>query len=236
MPLIKSVETPRIGAFSINDIEQEAAALLEGARRRAAAIIEAARTEAEQQRQAAHDAGVEQGRQIGHREGVARGEEEGREKAYAEHREAIAALAQSLEGILNAFSAERESLATRAGEEVTQLAIAIANRICKRAAEIDPRVCELNVESALRLVVKSHDVKLHVHPADHDHIRQLLPAIGRKWPALTHIELVEDLDVDRGGCRVLTEGGLVDADLRTQLDRVSADLIPASRTTTDPSL
>lgn len=72
----------------------------------------------------------------------------------------------------------------------------------------------------------AHDVKLNVNPADFNLVKSLLPQLNHKWPALTHIELVEDSNVTRGGCRVYTEGGLIDADLQTQLDRIAADLIP----------
>ena len=227
MPVIKSAESPSFSAFSMNDIEAEAAALLEGAKRRAAAILERARQEADEQRQTGYDAGLVAGREQGHIEGFQAGTAEGKAQAFTEHEQKLVALADTLDAILRSFNADRAALAARSQGEVTALAIAIADRICKRAAELNPEVCRVNVTAALRLVMKSQDVKLHVHPKDHDDIKTLLPAIQRKWPALTHIELIEDPEIIRGGCRVLTEGGLIDADLQTQLDRVAADLVPA---------
>ena len=226
MPVIKSTDTPRYAAFSMTDIEQEAAALLEGAKRRSVAILEQARQQAAEQRQKGYDAGLAKGRDEGHAQGYAKGLDEGQAAAYAGGREALQALADSMTSVLRGFNEERARLATAATDEVPRLAVAIAERVCKRAGRFDPEVCHANATAALRLVMRSHDVKLHAHPADCENLRTLLPTIQKRWPALTHVELVEDANVDRGGCRVHTEGGLVDADLRTQLDRVAADLVP----------
>ena len=218
--------SPRYAAFSMTDIEQEAAALLEGAKRRSVAILEQARQQAAEQRQKGYDAGLAKGREEGHAEGYAKGREEGQATAYAEQREALAALADSMTSVLRGFNDERARLATAATDEVPKLAVAIAERVCKRAGRLDPEVCAANATAALRLVMRSHDVKLHAHPKDCENLKTLLPTIQKRWPALTHVELVEDANLARGGCRVHTEGGLVDADLKTQLDRVAADLVP----------
>ena len=229
MPVIKSTTSPRYVAFSMTDIEKEAAALLEGAKRRAVAILEMARQQAAEQRQKGHDAGLEKGRQEGHADGHAKGLEEGRLAAYNEHRGRLQELADAMTAVLRDFNAERAALATRATDEVPKLAVAIAERVTKRAGRLDPEVCQANATAALRLVMRSHDVKLHAHPDDCETLKLLLPTIQRRWPALTHVELVEDANLARGGCRVHTEGGLIDADLQTQLDRVAADLVPGGR-------
>lgn len=226
MPVIKSIERPASLPFSMADIEHEAAALLEEARRRSVSIVEQARNEAAEMRQAGYDEGLEQGRRTGQEEGLIQGREEGRQQAIEEHREALEGLSQALEGVLHAFDVEREALVARAASEVPRLAIAIADRVCKRSTAADPAICQANVNAALRLVMKARDVRLHVNPADAVAIRDLLPGIGRQWPSLAHIELVETGDIARGGCRVVTEGGLIDADLNTQLERISADLVP----------
>lgn len=230
MPVLKAANTPTdavpFNEFSLVDIEREAAALLEGAKRRAAAIIEHARVEGEKERKQAEQQGFDEGRRAGHADGFRQGREEGKQQAIEEHAQKLGELAEVLDGVLRAFNAEREQLAARAGSEVPHLAVAIAGRIVKRAGAYDPNVCIANATAALRLVMRAHDVKLNVHPDDFASIKTLLPELKRKWPALTHVDLVEDPNLARGGCRVHTEGGLVDADLQTQLDRIAADLIP----------
>ncbi len=230
MPVLKSTAAAKeirpLRSFSMTDIEVEAASLLEGAKARATAIVERARTEAADTRREGYELGYAEGTQAGHAEGHAAGMIEGRDKAYAESQEKVTDLATQLDATLRTFNADREALAARAGGEVPHLAVAIAERIVKRAGSFDPNVCVANATAALRLVMRAHDVKLNVNPADFNLVKSLLPQLNHKWPALTHIELVEDSNVTRGGCRVYTEGGLIDADLQTQLDRIAADLIP----------
>ncbi len=230
MPVLKSTPAAQaLTQFSLTDIEHEAASLLEAARRRAAAIVDNARTDAAKARQEGRDAGFAEGRDAGFAEGHKKGLAEGKAEAYATHEARINKLADVLDATLRAFNVEREGLAARAGSEVPHLAVAIAERIVKRAGAFDPSVCIANATASLRLVMRAHDVKLNVHPDDIATIKSTLPELKRRWPALTHVELVEDPDLMRGGCRVQTAGGLVDADLKTQLDRIAADLIPEEK-------
>ncbi|MEM7807215.1 MAG: FliH/SctL family protein [Planctomycetota bacterium] len=231
MPVLKatpasSPDVRPLRSFSMTDIESEAAALLQGAKARAVAIADQARADAARARETAYEAGYLEGKEAGHADGHREGTAEGKAEAYASEKERLSELHTLLKESLKEFNAERASLAARAGGEVPHLAVAIAERIVKRAGAFDPNVCIANATAALRLVMRAHDVKLNVHPADFNLVKSLLPEINEKWPALTHVELVEDNNIQRGGCRVYTQGGLIDADLQTQLDRIASDLIP----------
>ncbi len=46
------------------------------------------------------------------------------------------------------------------------------------------------------------------------------------WP-VGHVELVDDATLSPGGARIFTLGGMVDADLDVQIDRIVADLVPS---------
>ena len=226
MPVIKSHSAPATAEFSMHDIEREAVTVLEAARRRAGAILQHAREEAAAERDHVLEEARRDGLARGHAEGYEQGVAAGREEARVEHSARLGELSIALESLLRTFDADREALAGRAADEVVTLALAIAERICKRAGMFDRRVCADNAAAALRLVMRAHDVKLHVHPADLDNLSALLPEVQRRWPSLKHVTLHADAALTRGGCRVFTEGGLVDADLQSQLDRIAADLVP----------
>ena len=232
MPLLKTAPdhparpAARLVSFEMADIEREAQSLLAGAKRRAEAMVERARADAEAARREAHEQGLAAGRKAGHAEGHAAGLAEGREAAHAEHSERLSKLIGQLDATLIGFDEARVDLARRAVDEVPRLAVAVAERVTKRVGRFDPAVCKENAAAALRLVARSHDVELAVHPDDAAAIRDLLPDFGRRWPTLKHVALVEEDDLAPGGCRVRTAGGLVDADLQTQLDRIAIDLVP----------
>ena len=78
----------------------------------------------------------------------------------------------------------------------------------------------------MKLAVGAADVRIAIHPAQRATLTAALPALRAEWPLLKHVELIEDAALGPGGCRIHTRGGLIDADLDTQLDRVIEDLLP----------
>jgi len=80
----------------------------------------------------------------------------------------------------------------------------------------------------MRLVVRSTDVRIAVHPGQKQMLAESLPQLRMNWPNLTHVELIEDAKLTPGGCRVFSAHGEIDADLERQIDRVAADLLPGA--------
>jgi flagellar assembly protein FliH len=125
------------------------------------------------------------------------------------------------------LDAARLALEAESKTAVIRLAIAIAERVTKRLGVLDHEVAVANVDEALRLVVHTADVRIAVHPTQRATLADVLPRIQAKWPALKHVELVEDAAITPGGCRIYSGGGEVDADLELQLARIAEELVPA---------
>jgi flagellar assembly protein FliH len=166
----------------------------------------------------------------GRRDGLAKGLDEGRaagqKQALEEHRpqltEAVAALTDAAADL----DASRGELESAALEEVVALAIAVARRVTKRQALVEPQVLTENLREAMRLVVSAAAVKVAIHPSQRRTLDAALPTLRLEFPRLGHVEVVDDESVHPGGCRVYAGGGQVDATLDEQLDRVVADLLP----------
>lgn len=196
-------------AFSLKDIEAEAALLLAQARQ-----------EAEEIRLAAHATGLAQGRQDGLAQGLAEGKQAGRDQALAEARERLTQLVQSLAQTAAALDAGRRQLEAQGLTEVIALAATIARRVTKRQGIVDPQVLLANLGEAMKLAVSSADIRIGLHPSQIALLQSALPDFLKTWPHLQHVELIEDAAIAPGGCRIFTCHGQVDADLNTQLDRV----------------
>ncbi len=110
------------------------------------------------------------------------------------------------------------------------LAIAIARRVTKRLGVLDGEVLTENVRAAMNMVVHSTDLRIALHPSQKQTFATALPQLKLEWPAFEHVEIVEDAELDPGGCRIFTRDGLVDADLNEQLNRIAAELLPAPGT------
>ena len=229
MGLIKSnVAPPSLSPFSMADIEKQAKLILLRARQQADQLLAAAQSEAESLKQQA----TAEGAAHGHRQGLAQGLEEGKraghQQALNEHR---AQFQQALQALSNAMiEADRHRAELEAGAlaEVVRLALAVARRVAKRQGMVDPEVLTANLHEAMKLVVAKSDLRIAIHPAQRKTLDEALPELQLSWPQLQHAKVVEDASIVPGGCRVLAENGSVDADLQTQLDRIEAELLPAT--------
>jgi flagellar assembly protein FliH len=211
MGLIKAEAAPPLVRFQWRDIELEAQKLIEAARGEADAIRDAAR---------------EDGFRQGHSQGLAQGRDEGLRTAIDEHAQqmesALAALHQAAERV----TAARQQQQADGVCEIVELAIAIARRVTKRQAMLDPQVLVANLRESLALAGRGRQLRIAIHPAQHEILAMALPHLSLEWPALSAAQIVEDASLSLGGCRVFTDHGQIDADLESQLDRVVAGLMP----------
>lgn len=227
MGVIKSANAPLAAApFSMRDIEAQAQAIIQRARQQADQILADVRSQAQAIRQNAYDAGFTAGREDGLRKGTEDGLAAGRQQALAEHRQSLRQLAQTLTAVVKEIDESRCRLESQAASEVVKLAVAIARRVTKLQGSLDDRVLTENVRAAMKLVVRSTDVRIAVHPSQKQVLTQVLPLLQVDWPAISHVEIVADDALSPGGCRVFTAQGKIDADLDAQIDRVAADLLP----------
>ncbi|MGE5609138.1 MAG: FliH/SctL family protein [Bacillota bacterium] len=227
MGLIKAGNvTAKATVFSMKDIEDHAKALLLRARQQAEQLLAAAQVEAEGLKQQAQADGFAEGRQEGLTKGREEGLKIGREAALQEQREQLANLITALTGSVTQIDVSRRELEAAALKDVIRLAIAIAERVTKRQGVLDPQVAIANVTDALRLVTHASDVRIALNPSQVTTLQEVLPRLKSQWPALTHVELMEDESLAPGGCRVFTAHGVVDGDLDEQLKRIVAELLP----------
>lgn len=228
MPLIKSSSSAIASArpFSMADIESYARTLLLKARQDADQLLAAAQDEAEQLKQAAQIEGLAAGKKEGLIQGKAEGEKVGRAEAFEAEKKTLTDLLALLTAMLESLDQERKSLTDRAEAEVLPLALGIAHKVTKRMGQLDPRVVEANAREAVRLVLSRHDLRIHAHPDQLNLMHQIATRLQQQWTQLTHIDVVQDITISPGGCRITTAGGEIDADLQSQLDRIARELVP----------
>ena len=105
-----------------------------------------------------------------------------------------------------------------------------ANRIRRheftRPDKEDDRVAQ--IEAVLGAVVRPTRLTLRVHPDDLHVAKEELPSLVARFDQCTHAELIEDASLSPGSGVATTEGGgRIEADVRAQLERVVAEMLPA---------
>ena len=154
-----------------------------------------------------------EGYRAGHREGL----EAGQREALTQMAPRVARIDEMI-GVLNAdlLRIDRELAA-----DVVQLALTVARNLVGAAVEVRPEIVQTCVEEALRQMAQNYGpVHLTVNPQDGALVREVLQASARTpgW------SLKEDSAISRGGCRVETTGGEVDATIESRWQRTTAAL------------
>jgi flagellar assembly protein FliH len=154
---------------------------------------------------------VERMHQQAHQEGYAAGYREGAAAAAAE--------AARLQQIASALTEEAQQFDQRLGEELLGLALAISRQVLKQALKVHPELILPVIAEVLGHVPQTHRrAHLAVHPEDAALVR------ARLGDQLTRSgwEILEDAQMQRGGCRVHAPDCDVDATLERRWQRVVA--------------
>jgi len=153
------------------------------------------------------------GFRAGHREGA----EAGRAEAIADAAPRVA----RFDELLTALQEDLQRVDRELAHEVVQLGLAVARKLVGAALEARPEIVQECVEEALRHVVQTPGpVHVIVHPEDAALVRSQLEVSPRAgaWA------LKEDSTIARGGCRVITAAGEVDATLNSRWERITTAL------------
>jgi flagellar biosynthesis/type III secretory pathway protein FliH len=208
-------------ALSLADVEREAQRRLGQAGREAEELLSEARREGERIRAQAALDGRRQGEEDGRRAGREQARGEALAAAQKDAREALQQLTQALGAALARFDHDKRELLGAAEAGVLELALEIARRVCKLAAARTTDVAVANARAALELMQHEHDLELRVHPDELQAIEASAAALKQQAAGLAHVRIVGDETVERGGCRITSRSGTVDAGLSVQLDRIA---------------
>jgi flagellar assembly protein FliH len=119
-----------------------------------------------------------------------------------------------------------ERLISRHTAQLVRLALDIAEKIIQKAVEEDSQIVASTVERAKREVTDAKEIRIWLHPKDFELLREIRPdliKIGEEGGRT--IEAVAAEEVSRGGCRLETEMGIVDATIPVQIEEVRRQLL-----------
>ncbi len=178
----------------------------------------AARTQAQQPRSGPRPASPEvkatrEGYDAGYREGMA--------AAQRDATREFAGQARRLADLLNAAQEEIARLDQELAEEVLQVALRVAKQIVHASLTVRPELVLPTVEEVLRDITQaSQPARLMLHPDD---ARVVRAALIEQLDAC-RCAIAEDPELARGGCRLESASGEIDATLETRWQRVEVAL------------
>jgi flagellar assembly protein FliH len=155
----------------------------------------------------------EGGYQDGHRDGLA-AMDAFRQSFSSQTTAQVMAVVQSLNGQIEALE---QALAQR----ITGIALELARQVVRSEIALHPeRVVAVAQEALGVLLMSARHVTLRLHPDD----QQLVATGCGEQLAAREVRLVADAQIERGGCRVESDIGAVEAEVATRWQRASAAL------------
>lgn len=207
-------------AFNFVDLCQEAEQVIAQAQQTAEELLTRARQEVaslhEQTRMAAREAGLQAARTEIQRQAM----ELTSQRLDEELKSALPALKAAAE----ALQSERDRWLIRWEQTAVRVGVAIAEKLVKSQISTRPLLASGMITDALRLAAGQPRITVHLHPDDLAAWGDHGPQIVESLTACADSTLIADPDVSRGGCRIETIHGEIDAQVETMLERLANEL------------
>lgn len=130
-----------------------------------------------------------------------------------------------VQAMLSGFARQRRGLLAELQPYVVRIGVEVAHRIVRRELRTDPGMVSRTVGAALEQVAAASETRVRVHPLDaqvlQESIREIVPAPDEA----AALEIIPDGSIERGGCVVESDRGIVDARLQTQFEEMQARLL-----------
>jgi len=141
--------------------------------------------------------------------------QKGRDAALKENQENVKLLCQSLQKAIEDLKHERDNIWEKCEKEIVKLIIAVGKKaVYEEISQNSSKIIESVVGDALNKVKENKILRVHVNPEDAEKLKEMktagLTADGEKY------EMISNADISRGGCRVVTDCGGVDARVETR--------------------
>lgn len=160
-------------------------------------------------------AGYEQGRLAGYEEGKAEALAEGRAKTANE----VARIASELDILASGIEEGMRKWYRDAEDSLAALSILIASRLIATELEMNQEAVIGTTREALQEVTHAASARVRVNPFHSGVLESYRDELLAIAPSLRSMEIVSDPSI-LSGCIVETEGGVVDASIRTKLKKL----------------
>lgn len=152
--------------------------------------------------------------------GFAQGERAGAEAAAKRGEAMLRRLTETLEELTTL----REQMIHQTEGQMVQLALAIARRVVHREVSLDQDLLIAMARVALERLGESAQVTVRLNPEDFEATAAVRSS---QWTG-THVTVVADARVGRGGCRVESEFGAIDSGVDAQIQEIARALLGES--------
>jgi flagellar assembly protein FliH len=163
---------------------------------------------------AAHAADVE-------REAFAKGYAQGERAGLEAGAQRAEAMLRRLAGTIDELAELRRTIVRQTERQMVELALAVARRVVLREVALDPEIVAAMAHVALERLGQDSPATVRLNPDDY---AAVMSHRGEGW-AGSHVAVLPDAAVSRGGCQVESDFGLVDGSIDAQLQELGRAML-----------
>jgi len=152
--------------------------------------------------------------------GFAQGEKDGYELGETRARK----ITEKIEGVLDDMVNLKSGLVRQYEKDMLDTVFAIAEKVVHTHLGLNETAVKDNIVAALDFVAEKREVTLKVNPEDFEYVEKLRPELFSGHMQVKSIMITSDPAVTRGGCRLETSNGDVDATIESQLKIIQQSL------------
>ncbi|MCP3901757.1 MAG: flagellar biosynthesis/type III secretory pathway protein, partial [Desulfobacteraceae bacterium] len=115
-------------------------------------------------------------------------------------------------------------------EKIISLICSIAEKVVLARVEIDDEIVKETVMDALLALPEPEDIILSVSTEDYEYIEMVKEELFDFIKTLKSVSVISDTSVKRGGCRIETKEGSIEADIEEKLEKVFSSIRGAQLT------
>lgn len=156
-------------------------------------------------------------------EAAAEGERKGFENGMQQAREIV----DRLEAILSSVEAGWSKIIEAYESEIIQLVARVSEKVVFGQVRIDASHVKEAILNAFEVIPHPLEVTLYVNPEDYEYIETVKQDFFAKFKQLKHMSVISDPATDRGGCKIITGSGEVDATLESRLAAIQKSIMEA---------
>jgi flagellar assembly protein FliH len=155
-----------------------------------------------------------------HAKGIQEGLEQGRRQGLQEIEPTVDLLRQWMQ----ILDAEKSEFFRGLEDSLLKLSVFIAEKIISREIRQDPKLIKNLVSSALARISHGGKLNIRVHREDLEMVRAMSLQEFLPQGIAGDITIEADQKVGKGGCVIETPGGVIDAQIHTQLAELSREV------------
>ena len=147
--------------------------------------------------------------------------QKGWNEALEKNREDVELICQSMNKAIEDLKQERDNIWIKCEKEIIEFTFAIAKKtVYEEVSQDNRRIIEKVVSEAINRVKGKKILRVHVNPDDAEKLK-VMKTSGYSNAGEAY-EIVNDDKVSRGGCKVITDCGGVDARVETRWNEIAS--------------